>query len=107
MLRETNAWRSLLGKHLVASDAIAWVETRACGHIGYSSRFALYCAEIALDTGPGVPLNKVAKRKTKWMIRPKTLGSMGHLATPNCTMQLPQIPSTKCPSSRIAPWPKS
>lgn len=55
MLRETNDWRGLLGKRPVAIEAIAKVETWACGHTDYSSKFALYCAEIVLDTGPGVP----------------------------------------------------
>jgi hypothetical protein len=55
MLRETNDWRRLLGKRPVAIEAIAKVETWACGHTDYSSKFALYCAEVALDTGPGIP----------------------------------------------------
>ena len=55
MLDETNEWRALLGKPPVDVAAIQRVEQWACGHSDYSSKFALYCAEIALDCGPGEP----------------------------------------------------
>lgn len=55
MLDETNEWRALLGKPPVDIAAIERVERWATGHSDYSSKFALYCAEIALDTGPGAP----------------------------------------------------
>lgn len=55
MLDETNEWRGLLGKSPVTAEQIRRVEQWACGHSDYSSKFALYCAELALDCGPGEP----------------------------------------------------
>lgn len=55
MLDETNEWRALLGKPPVSVEQIHRVEQWATGHSDYSSKFALYCAELALDCGPGEP----------------------------------------------------
>lgn len=48
MLDEVNEWRALLGKPAVDVAAIERVERMATGHSDYSSKFALYCAELAL-----------------------------------------------------------
>lgn len=34
--------------------AVKRVETMACGHIDYALKFALYCAELAIDSTPKV-----------------------------------------------------
>lgn len=47
MLRATNQWRMRLGSPTVTIDAIGRVEAMALGHCDYSSKFALYCAEMA------------------------------------------------------------
>lgn len=52
MLDETNKWRMMLGKSPIAEAAVRRVEQWACGHSDYSSKFALYCAELVLDCGP-------------------------------------------------------
>lgn len=39
----------------LTSAQIERVEQWACGHSDYSSKFALYCAELVLDVGPGMP----------------------------------------------------
>lgn len=54
-LDEVNEHRALLGKPPVDAAAIERVERWALGHSDYSSKFALYCAELALDTGPVGP----------------------------------------------------
>lgn len=48
MLDEVNEHRALLGKPPVDAAAIERVERWALGHSDYSSKFALYCAELAL-----------------------------------------------------------
>jgi hypothetical protein len=50
-----NEWRVQLGRPPIDIAAIQRVEQWACGHSDYSSKFALYCAELVLDAGPGVP----------------------------------------------------
>lgn len=55
MLDATNAWRAKLGAPTVVESDIRRVEQWACGHSDYSSKFALYCAELALGCGPGCP----------------------------------------------------
>lgn len=55
MLVATNEWRALLNKPPVTVAQIERVEQWACGHSDYSEKFALYCAELALDCGPGSP----------------------------------------------------
>ncbi len=49
MLRATTVWRALLGYAAIDAAAIERVETWAVGHSDYSSKFALHCAEIALN----------------------------------------------------------
>lgn len=51
MHRETNRWRATFGLPPVEVSAIERVERWACGHSDYSSKFALYCAEIACGKG--------------------------------------------------------
>ena len=41
--------RQRLGKPPVALSAVKRVEQLAMGHFDYSSKFALYCAELVLD----------------------------------------------------------
>lgn len=53
MLRETNECRAGLGKPPIGIERIMRVERMAVGHSDYSSKFALYCAELALDVGLG------------------------------------------------------
>lgn len=48
MLDAVNAWRGQLGLRPVDLAAIERVERMAVGHSDYSSKFALYCAEIAM-----------------------------------------------------------
>lgn len=47
-------FRAKLGGPPVLLSEIKRVETMACGHFDYSSKFALYCAELAqgLDVKP-------------------------------------------------------
>ena len=53
MLNGVNLERLDRGLPSVTVDAIARVESWACGHVDYSSKFALYCAEIALGQREG------------------------------------------------------
>lgn len=48
MQREVNEWRLQFGLRLVDVAAIKRAERMASGHSDYSSKFALYCAEIAM-----------------------------------------------------------
>lgn len=48
MLWAVNKERGLLGKPPVGLRAIQRVEQQAIGHVDYSSKFALYCAELVL-----------------------------------------------------------
>lgn len=41
--------RQKLNKPPIQLSEIKRVETMACGHSDYSSKFALYCAELVLD----------------------------------------------------------
>jgi len=47
-----NAERTRRGLPAVTMDAIARVESNACGHVDYSRKFALYCAELAEGATP-------------------------------------------------------
>lgn len=56
MFDEVNLQRSKRNKSPVSLPEVVKVETMACGHIDYSSKFALYCAELVLDDSmKGVP----------------------------------------------------
>lgn len=48
MHRAVNRLRGERGLADIDRAAIVRVERSACGHIDYSSKFALYCAELAL-----------------------------------------------------------
>jgi len=48
MLAAVNAVRAARGLPLVDVKKIDRVERLACGHVDYSSKYPLYCAEIAL-----------------------------------------------------------
>lgn len=50
MHHAVNHRRSERGLPNVDRDAIVRVEQWACGHSDYSSKFALYCAELVLGT---------------------------------------------------------
>ena len=54
MLSSVNRERASRGKALVTAGDILKVERIACGHSDYSSKFALYCAEIIMGTSPNV-----------------------------------------------------
>lgn len=49
MLEEVNLQRSIRGKIHISLDELIRIETNASGHVDYSSKFALYCAELVLD----------------------------------------------------------
>ncbi len=49
MLEEDNLQRSIRNKSSISLDELIKVETMASGHVDYSSKFALYCAELVLD----------------------------------------------------------
>lgn len=74
MLSATNAWREKLGSLPVTESDIRRVEQWACGHSDYSSKFALYCAEIALECGPRAPVTSTVHLK-KTDMQVKTLRS--------------------------------
>lgn len=48
MHAETNRLRGLHGLEPISLEAIERVETMAVGHSDYASKFALYCAELAV-----------------------------------------------------------
>jgi hypothetical protein len=52
MFEQVNHYRQLAGKPPLTMDKIVRVETMAMGHCDYSSKFALYCAELVLDGDP-------------------------------------------------------
>lgn len=41
--------RTLLGKGPISMELVERAESMACGHVDYSSKFALYCAELVLS----------------------------------------------------------
>lgn len=49
MLNAVNREREKLKKSMLTEEDIRFVEQIACGHCDYSSKFALYCAELVLD----------------------------------------------------------
>lgn len=49
MAFEVNAWRHALRRTLFRRSEIERVELLAVGHVDYSSKFALYCAELILQ----------------------------------------------------------
>jgi hypothetical protein len=55
MHRAVNRRRSERGLPDLDRATVVRVEQWACGHSDYSSKFALYCAELALDCGPSTP----------------------------------------------------
>lgn len=63
MLEATNAERR--ARHLppVTQAEIAHVERWAYGHSDYSSKFALYCAELAIGEVPGKPMGLLCLAK--------------------------------------------
>lgn len=44
----TNKFRAETGLEPVDGDRIMWAERQASGHVDYATKFALYCAEIAV-----------------------------------------------------------
>lgn len=50
MWGEVNKFRAALDKPLLNFDKIEEVEQYACGHFDYTKKFALYCAELVLDS---------------------------------------------------------
>lgn len=46
MLTAVNALRSAAGRPPVSVDALEAAETRACGHVDYTSKFAIGCADL-------------------------------------------------------------
>lgn len=48
MHRQVNASRAALGRPPVGLEAVLRVERIAVGHSDYTSKYALYCAELAL-----------------------------------------------------------
>ena len=46
MMNAVNKFRSKLGKPLIGWREISRLESMAMGHSDYSSKFALYCAEL-------------------------------------------------------------
>lgn len=48
MHKAVNAERSKLGKGPLPLEAVKRVEQFAVGHVDYSSKFSLYCAELVL-----------------------------------------------------------
>lgn len=49
MVDEVNAVRAELGKEPIPRGLVAQAEQQAVGHVDYHAKFALYCAEIAMD----------------------------------------------------------
>lgn len=49
MWETVNQERAKLGKPPVEISVVERVERIACGHVDYSSKYALYCAELVLD----------------------------------------------------------
>lgn len=49
MFDGVNYQRSLRGKDPITLKELMRVETMASGHIDYSKKFSLYCAELVLD----------------------------------------------------------
>lgn len=49
MFNEINRQRSARGLSPISLKELMRVESMACGHIDYSTKFALYCAELVLD----------------------------------------------------------
>lgn len=47
MLKEINRWRSIRRYDPITERKLFTAEQHAVGHIDYSSKFALYCAELA------------------------------------------------------------
>lgn len=52
LLAEVNRIRAEIGGDPVDADAIEDVERGALGHVDYVTKFALYCAELALERRP-------------------------------------------------------
>lgn len=46
VLAAVNALRADAGKAPVSSDQLRAAETRACGHVDYTSKFAIGCADL-------------------------------------------------------------
>lgn len=63
MFEATNAERR--ARHLppVTPADIERIERWACGHSDYSSKFALYCAELAIGEVPGKPMGLLCLAK--------------------------------------------
>ena len=55
MLAEVNRLRAQRGLDRIHMDRLRRVERMAEGHIDYSEKFALYCAELALGLGVDRP----------------------------------------------------
>lgn len=49
MFEEVNRQRAVREQPPVLLKDLMKLETMACGHVDYSSKFALYCAELVLD----------------------------------------------------------
>lgn len=49
MLREVNRARAEQGHDPIDVETLRRVEQLACGHVDYFTKFALYCAELALN----------------------------------------------------------
>ena len=45
---ETNRLRARLGRGPVDAEPIRHAEQMACGHIDYTTKFALYCADVVM-----------------------------------------------------------
>lgn len=52
MTEKTNMLRSRLGLAPVSIDAIRRVEDLACGHIDYTAKYAIGCADLVTTTDP-------------------------------------------------------
>lgn len=52
MLAAVNGVRAERGLPPVDMATIARVETQACGHVDYASKYALYCSELAVGLEP-------------------------------------------------------
>ncbi len=48
MLAAVNDWRAVLGLPPADVAAVERIESSACGHIDYTAKYAIGCAEIAL-----------------------------------------------------------
>jgi hypothetical protein len=55
MLNEVNRHLTERGRPVIALEELRKAEQLALGHSDYSSKFALYCAEIILGTHKGIP----------------------------------------------------